>query len=68
MRDVPKRRRVLLSRFSQEANQALEDLLEILVAEVTSEEWRRNEHAHDLRPELNLHALNSEDATQQQSQ
>ena len=57
----------LLSRFSQGANQALERQREILVTEVTSEVWRRDEQVHDLRTDLNLHALHSEDVTQQQS-
>ena len=36
----PHRQRKLLSRFSQEANQALEDQRAIVVTEVTAEVWR----------------------------
>ena len=46
----------------------LEDQLEILVTELTTEVWRRDEQTHDLRTELSLHALHSEDVTQQQYQ
>ena len=52
-----KDRRDLFSRFSQEANQALEYLRENLVTEVTSEVWRRDQQVYDLRPELSLQAL-----------
>ena len=62
------RQRELLSRWSQEANQAPEDQREILVTEESTEVWRRDEQVHDLRSELSLHALHSEDVTQQQSQ
>ena len=62
------RPRELLSRFSQEAYQALEEERDNLATEVTSEVWRRNEQVHDLRTELILHAPHSEDVTQQQSQ
>ena len=55
------RQRHFLPRFSQEANQALEDQREILVTEVTTEVWMRDEQVHELRTELSLHALNSED-------
>ena len=57
------RLRDLLSRFSQEANQALENQREILVTEVTSEVWRRDEQVYDLRTELSLQALHQEDVT-----
>ena len=60
------RRRELLSRFSQETNEALEDQREILVAEVTSEVWRREEQVCDWRTELSRQALHSEDVTQTQ--
>ena len=42
----------LLSRFSQEVDQALDDQREILVTEVTTGVWRRDEHVFDLRTEL----------------
>ena len=58
----------LFSQFTQGANQALENQRENLVTEVTSGVWRRNEQVFDLRAELSLHALHSEDVTQKQSQ
>ena len=58
----------LLSRFSPDANQALEDQRESLVTEVTSEVWRRDDQVHDSRTELSLHAPHAEDVTQQQHQ
>ena len=61
MRDVLEDRKELLSRYSQEASQAPEDQREILVMEVTSKLW-------DSRTDMSLHALHSEDFTQQQSQ
>ena len=61
------RQRELLSRFSQKANHALANQREILVTEVTAEVWRRDKKVHDLRKELSLHALHSEDIAQQQS-
>ena len=62
------RQRELLSRFSQEAAQTPENMLEILVTEVTSEVWRRDEQVHDLRTDLSLHALHSQDVTQKRHQ
>ena len=53
----------LSSRFSHEAIQALENHREQFVTEM-----RRDEQVHDLRTELSLQALHSEDATQQQTQ
>ena len=67
-RDFPRKQRELSSRFSQEANQALEDQRDNLLTEVTSEVWRRYEQVHDLRRKLSLQALHAEDVTQQQSQ
>ena len=61
------RQRELLSRFSQQVNQALENQRDIMVTKVTTEVWRRHEQVHDLRAELRLHALHSEDVMQQQS-
>ena len=61
------RQRELLSRFSQEVNQALENQRDIMVTKVTTEVWRRHEQVHDLRAELRLQALHSEDVMQQQS-
>ena len=65
MRDFSRRRRELLSRFSKEAYQALEDQREILVTEVTSEVRRRDEQVHDLRTDLSLEALHAEHVSQQ---
>ena len=62
------RQQELLSRFSDGANQGFKDQREILVTEVSSEVWRRDEQVHDLRTELSLRALHSEDVTQQQCQ
>ena len=62
------RQRELLSRFSQEAKQALENQRDSLVTEASTEVWRRHEQEHYLRTELSLHALHSEDNTLQQSQ
>ena len=62
------RHRELLSRVSQEANQALEDLRKNLVTEVPSEVWRRNEQLYNLRTELSHQAPRSEDASQKQSE
>ena len=42
-----KRQRELLSRFSQEENEALDNQRDILVTEVTTEVWRRDEQLHD---------------------
>ena len=61
------RQKELLSRFSQEANQALGDLRDTLVKNVRSEVWRRDEQVHGTPTELGLHALHSEDVTQQQN-
>ena len=55
-------------RDSQKAYQALENQREHLVTEVTSSVWRRDEQVYELRTELSLQALHSEDVTQQQSQ
>ena len=52
----------LWSRFSQEAIEALEDQREILVTEVASEVWRRDEQLYDLRAELKTLQQNQEDA------
>ena len=60
--------RELLSRFSQDADQALEDQRDILATEVTSEVWRLDEQVYDWRTELSLQALQSEDITQRQRQ
>ena len=67
-RDFPRKLRELSSRFSEEANQVLEDQRDNLLTEVTSEVWRRYEQVHDLRRKLSLQALHAEDVTQQQSQ
>ena len=60
--------RELSSRFSQDADQVLEDQRQIWATKVTSRVWRRGEQVHDLRTELSLQALHAEDATQQQNQ
>ena len=57
-----------LLRFTLEADKALEDQRANLVTEVTAEVWKRYEQGHDLPTELSLHALHSEDVTQQHSQ
>ena len=57
-----------VSRFSQEANQAVGNQPENLVTEVTSEVWRRDEQVYDLHTELSLQAPHQEDVTQHQSQ
>ena len=57
------RQKEMLSRFSQEAQQALEGQQDILVTEVTSEVWRRDEQVYGIRAELNLQAPRAEDAT-----
>ena len=54
MRDFLKDQTELVSRFSQKANQALEEQLEILVTEVKSAVWRRHEQENDLRTEHSL--------------
>ena len=46
----------------------LENQRDSLVADVTTEVWRRDEQEHDLRAKLSLHALHSGDVTPQQSQ
>ena len=68
MRDFPKdkgncyrgslRKQIKLLKFSEIC----------FVTEVTTDVWRRDEQVHDLRTELSLHALHSEDVTQQQNQ
>ena len=60
--------RELLPRFSQEANQALDNHRENVVTEVTSEVRRRDEQVFDLRTELSLQAPHQGDLTQHQSQ
>ena len=62
------RQRELLSRLCQKAYHALENHREHLVTEVTSSARRRDEQVYELRTELSLQALHSEDVTQQQSQ
>ena len=62
------RQRELLSRFSQEGDQALEDQRQNFVTEVTSEVWRRDEQVSDLRAELRLQSLHAENVSQQQYQ
>ena len=54
MRDFSQRQTELVSRFSQKANQALEEQQEILVTEVTPAVWRRHEQENDLRTEHSL--------------
>ena len=61
------RQREQSSRFSQETNQALVNLQEVLVTEVKSEMWRRDEQVYDLRTGPSLQALHSEDVVQQRS-
>ena len=56
------------SRFSHQANQALEDQRDILVTEITIEVRRRDERVHDSRAELGLRAPRAEDVSQQQNQ
>ena len=65
MRDFPRGKGHCFVRFSQEANPALDIQRADLVVEVTSQVWRRDEQVHDLRTELGLQALHSEDVTQQ---
>ena len=68
MRDFSQRQMELLSRFSQGANQALEDQREKLVTGGNIRSIGRDEQVHDLRTELGLQALHPEDVTQQQNQ
>ena len=63
-----KRQRELFTRLCPEANQALENQPEILVMEVTSGVWRRDEHVHYFQTELSPHALHPKGVTQHQSQ
>ena len=60
--------RELLSRFSQEASQALDNHRENVVTEVTSEVTGRDEQVYDLRTELSLQELHQGDLAQHQSQ
>ena len=45
-----------------------ENQQEVLFTEVTTEVWRRDDQVHVFGTELSLHALHSEDVTQQHSQ
>ena len=54
-----RRHKELLSRFSQEANQALENQRDIFVKEPTSEVRRRDEQVYDSRTKLSIQTLHS---------
>ena len=68
MRDLLTDRGELLSRFSQEAEQALDDQRAVLVTEVTSEVRRRDEQEDDFRTVLSLHVQHAEDVSPQPNQ
>ena len=68
MPDFTQLQKKLLSRFAQEANQALDNQRQNLVTEVTSEVRGRDWQAYELRTELSLQELHQENVTQHQCQ